>query len=1102
MDLATALTRAARGLSVFLAITTLGLAAATGASAQGVTTGAIRGRVNDQAGQPIAGVAIQAVNRQSGTRFQAATNARGIFYIANVIVGPYEVDVLAIGYRRLRDTVNVTLGSTADMVFRMEAVAVQLAEITVTGEEDRFLLSRGRTGAATLVTEQLIRNLPSFQRNFTDFAATNPLVHGRAGSAGISIAGQNDRFNNLQIDGGSNNDLFGLNSTRGSPGGRNDSRPISVEAVREYQVLIAPFDVRQGGFTGGLVNAVTRSGTNEFHGSVFGYAQDDALQGKDSIGGRAGEFDRSFYGFTFGGPIVRDRFHFFVAAEWRRDNSPFGGLVIGPDTTGGADSVGVGIRQATAARVRQYAIDSLGFDPGGFGRPTIPNPDRSLFFKLSGQLGMRSQVELAYNTVASNLDVLVHDATGANSTRLREGYQYDQSGYDNSSKNQSIRGRLNTQLSTSLTNEVIVSFQRVEDIRQIANRAPVIIVGADRRAATPGALPTTFLALGGERFSHANTLDQDILEISNNVTWSTGPHVFTFGGRVESFNFRNVFFPASLGAWFFPDTSAFFGSATGGVPAPTRYELALPGVFADSVNGRSDGPIADFKFSQFGLYAQDQWRAARGLTLTLGMRLDFTALPQPAYNPLVDTVTLTAGPRLGEAFGVRTDTRATDRVLFSPRLGFNYDVHADRNLMIRGGIGLFAGRTPYVWASNAYTNTGLEQVQLTCDAGLTGPVTTDSVPTFTADPSAQPTACRGPGGALALPTPAIVYFDQDFRLPQTLRLSLGVDRRLPWGMVGSVEGLFTRSIQQFYLEDVNLIEGGTSLGEGNRRLYGTLSTTSSASTPRRGTARARDVLLHSNSNEDYSYSLTFMLNKRFSDHVEFLAGYTFSHSFDLISLTSDISNSLLNFATLDGTMSNRRLTKSLFDIPHSVRLSGTATLPYGVRVSMFYTGRSGRPFAYRYGSDVNGDGFNGNDLIYVPMNATDISLATPSQYPLLDAFINAEPCLRNSRGRILERGACRNPWQGFLDARLAKTFQTIRGQSIELTANIFNVPALLGVGGTIRETTGFENVAIMNRTGYSNALGRGIYSLSLIERNRASISLSRWKLEFGGRYTF
>jgi len=1067
------------------------LSLTTEARAQGVTTGAVRGRVMDTQGQPVPGATLVVTSLESGARYSTAATSSGSFFVANVVVGIYAIEARAIGFRPVRRTdLVVTLGQASDVELRLEAAAVELEGINVAGAGEDPELNPSRTGVTAFISENLVENLPSLNRNFGDFTRTSALVNGR------SIAGQADRYNALQIDGGSNGDLFGLNASGGAPGGRNSSRPVSVEAVKEFQVLIAPYDVRQGGFTGGLINAVTRSGTNQFHGSVFGFYQDDALQGDDTLGVPAPDLNRSYYGFSVGGPIIRDKLQFFASAEWRSEEEIFNQVISGQvryispgDTASPSDPNGfsstAGLSATTAERLRQYAITTLGFDPGSWDRPMIPNPDRNLFFKLSSQLGTRHQAELSYNNVTSSLNVVTHDPFGANPTRLREGYQFEQAGYYNANESHSIRARLNSQLSNRTTNEIIASLYSLEDIREMPNRMSLLIIGADSAGA--------HFAMGGERFSQANTLAQDVFELQENLTHTMGNHVLTLGGRIEQFKFNNVFFAASLGAWYFPDTTRFFANN------PSRYERALTGFYADSVNGRTDGPIADFTFRQYGAYLQDQFTATRGLTLTFGVRVDFTSLPAPAYNIRVDTTNVTVGPRIGEDFGVRTDVRPTDAMLFSPRFGFNYDVRGDRSLFLRGGFGIFSGRTPYVWASNAYTNTGLEQVQLTCQALNNGLPNDTIVPAFTFDPNAQHTACRTTS-ALTLPRAGIVYFDQNFKLPQIMRFSLGADVALPWEVTGTVDLMYGKSLNQFLLEDVNIIQGGTSVGEGGRVLYGTIGT-GNFTTRRELNSVANDVLRQYNSNQDYQYSIKFGLVKRF-ENLEFQAEYAYARSYDLLSPTSDISNSLLNFATLDGTMHNRNLTPSFFDTPHAVRLSGTAALPAGFRVSMFYTGNSGRPYAYRYNTDVNGDNFSGNDLFYVPLNSGDISLANPAQYAQLDAFIQGEKCLRDARGTIMRRNSCRNPWQSFLDARLGKTFPTFRTQSVELTANIYNVLSLMGIGGIQRITSSNENIPLLNRTGYVPAMGRGIYTLLLPPRNVVQYPASRWKLEFGARYSF
>ena len=1056
----------------------LAFAAAAPLWAQGVTSAAVRGRVMDESGLPVVGASIVATNTANGQRFRTATTEGGRFFLANVLVGNYTVEARAIGYRPVRQGLTVSLGQVADVGLTMAAATVELTAIEVTAAPDNSLASPNRTGTTATVDRTLVANLPSINRNFADFAATNPLVNSTGGGTGVSVAGTSDRFNNLQIDGGTSGDLFGLASSNGSPGGANNSRPLSIEAVQEYQVLIAPFDVRQGGFTGGLINGVTRSGTNQFHGSAFYYVQNQDLVGQDTLGRlNASDFSLGYRGFSLGGPIIRDRLHFFVSTEWRHQTAPFSGLSIGSDTTGGRDSVGIGIRSATAARVRAIAQDSFGFDPGTAAGPTIPTPDANIFAKLSGQLGSRSQVELSYTRTRSSRLQISHTQGSASATNIRDGYQLGSSGYHVNSATNTVRGRLNIPFGNRFTNEAIVSYNFFQDNRLPDTRAPMILVGGDRAG--------VYLGIGGERFSHDNLLEQNILEIADNVTAGFGRHVFTVGGRMSRFTFLNRFWNQRLGGWLFRDTTAFANAA------PTRYEINLPGSAASAV-GRADGPIADFTFTEYSLYAQDQYQATGRLSLSLGVRVDFEALPSPTYNPLVDTATVGIGAS-AHPFGVRTDNAITSAELISPRFGFNYDVRGDASTVLRGGLGLFAGRTPYVWASNAYTNTGLEQVQLVCSG--------TNVPTFTADPDNQPTACAT-AGTLTLPKPSVVYFDKSFKLPQTMRASLGLDRRLPWDMTGSFDALYTKSINQFILTDENIAPNGrTAFGEAGRVLYGIPS--GSSFTLNRRTSVANQVLRQYNSNKDYSYSLTFQLAKRFRNGDEISTGYTYGRSYDLMSYSSDISSSLLNFATLDGTLANRNLTPSWFDIPHSIRVSGTIGLPYDVRFSLFYTGHSGRPYGWTYSSDVNGDGAAGNDMVYVPIDSADMTLATPSQWSTLNAFIRGQSCLNEARGTVMRRDACRNPWVNFLDARVAKRFGTLRGQAIELTANIFNLPALLGVGGWIFSVTGFENITMLRRTGYDATHDRGVYSLGLPAPVKfLNAGASRWKLELGARYTW
>jgi carboxypeptidase family protein/TonB-dependent receptor-like protein len=1032
------------------------------ATAQGVTSAAVAGRVTDEAGAPAAAL-ITLTNGSTGQRYERRSTDDGRYNFENVTVGgPYTVRTRALGFEAAQSApFQLSLGQRLELNLSLKRAAVEVSAVTITAESDP-LASRSRTGAQTSVSDSAIHRLPSLSRSFTDFIQTVPQVtsFGGPGSGnGPIVGGQNNRFNNIQIDGGVNNDVFGLASS-GTPGGQANAHPISIEAVREYQVLLAPYDVRQGSFTGGLVNAVTKSGTNEWHGSAFSYYQNQSLVGNDTSGAGSTNFTQGQYGLSLGGPIVRDRVHFFGATDIESRNAPFSGQQIGPNPTGGLDSVGVGITQRTADSVQAILKRAYGFDPGSWLSPTLGNPDHNYFGKIDAQLAPNSQLELSHNWVDASQDNLIHNST---QTGFRDGYQLSNSGYLFGTVTHTTRAKLTQQISSVYSNELLLGYQTIRDKRHLPNQVPLILVGGDRTG--------TNVAAGADRFSQANSLDQDIYEVTDNLTIPVGAHLVTIGTHNEFFHFHNVFFPASIGVWSF----ANFDSLRSG--APFRFERAIPGPL------RPDGPTADFHVRQYGGYIQDEWSPRAGLTITTGVRVDVPTNDTPVTNPVLDTSVLK----------VNTGAFPTGNALWSPRVGFNYDVRGDGSTLVRGGLGIFSGRPPYVWISNAFGNTGLEQSTIICTGA--------NVPAFTVNPNAQPTSC-GPTGPPAAAT--INYFDKNFKFPQDWKAAFGVDHRLPWQMVGTFDFLYTRTLNQFYLTDVNL-QGviASAGGEGGRPVYGTFNALTGAATPARLTSSFRQVILHENKSGDHSFSLTGQLQKRFSDNFEFDVGYTYSHTKDLFSLTSSIASSNLNFAALDGTLANRNLRTSAFDVPHKITASGTVTLPYRVNFSMIYIGQSGFPYGYTVLGDANGDGISGNDMVYVPRDSFDITMKNPADYTTLNGYINGEDCLRNNRGRLLPRNSCRNPWTNFLNARLGKVFPTVNGQSIEVTADFFNVLNMInGDWGLIRQTAPFEEQAMLRLSGYDATNGRGIYNLFLPPRNQVQTNSSRWRIQLGAKYAF
>jgi outer membrane receptor protein involved in Fe transport len=810
-----------------------------GARAQGVTSAAVAGRIMDDAGAPVVGAEVTVANPSTGARAARRSGEDGRFFFENLTPGgPYTVAVHALGFGPEKvDNVTLALNQRATLDFHLKRAAVELAAVTVETEANP-LISTAKTGPSTLLSAKALSRLPNLTRNFTDLVLTSPLA-GTAQSS-TSISGQNNRFNNIQIDGGVNNDVFGLAGS-GTPGGQANAHPISIEAIREYQIQVAPFDVRQGSFTGGLVNAVTKSGTNEFHGSLFNYYLNQELVGKDTAGNQVSHFFTEQYGFSVSGPIVRDKIQFFATGDWQHRGLPFSSLFqIRPDTTGGQDSVGVGIRASRADSVINILKSQYGIDPGGFNAPTLGNPDKNLFAKVTVHLGTNSDLELSHNYVNATAGNLTRSPIFG--TQFRDGYQLSNSGWGQHNTTNTTRAVWKALLFDKFSNELLVGRNAIRDKRDLPNVVPLLLVNGNRPGDTSTVRPVTVLAAGADKFSQNNFLDQDIYEITDNVTWGSGRHVVTVGTHNEFYKFSNGFFPGSFGVW------AFTSPAQLAAGRAYHYEIALP---ADTIL-RPQGAIANFNVQQIGGYLQDVWSATPKLRVTLGLRLDVPFMDHPVRNPAFDTI---------PGLPVNTSNSPSGNALWSPRVGFNYDVNADASTIVRGGIGVFSGRPPYVWVSNAFVNTGLEQFTLSCDGALV-----PQPSSFTLDVTKQPKLCQGQTTANTNAVRTVNYFDPSFKFPQDLKIALGADKKLPWEVVGTFDFLYTKALEQFYLSDVNL-KGvqGASGGEAGRPLYGAINTTTGRATAARIAPGFSQVIQHTNQNKDWSFFATGQLQKAVSE---------------------------------------------------------------------------------------------------------------------------------------------------------------------------------------------------------------------------------------------
>jgi Carboxypeptidase regulatory-like domain len=1051
-----------------LASLCVGILAAGTLVAQGVTGAAVQGTVVDADSVPLREAVVDVTNASTGERWRTVSRSKGRYFLENLSVGgPYRIAVRTVGFQPGQvEGVFLSLGERFTANFSLAPAVVELAPITVSGTADPRI-NAARTGPSQVLVESTIERLPVAERDFSQLAILSPQVS-PGPEGGLSFAGQHDRLNALQIDGASNKDLWGGSAGGiGTPGG---FIAIMPEAVRELQILTAPFDVRYGNFAGGLVNAVTKSGANELHGSVFSYFQNQDLTGEDTTGTRANAFNRKELGVTLGGPIVHDRVAFFVNGGLTRQENPQLVPEISSDTAGGRDSVGTGIRYASAVRFQGILRNQYGVDPGTFTAAANELPFRNVFAKVTAQLGVNSRLEVSHNYLHSN------DQRGARQ-RSRGFYPLSSSFFGNPTTSNATRVNWSTTIGQRFGNELILG-RLAEDWHCAPNASyPAVQAAADNG----------LLYAGVQTQCLSNFDQQSILEVTDNFGVAAGSHFLTFGTHDELIDLRNFILNFALGWWNFDSLDSLEQGL------PSFYIRDLPGPL------RPEGPMADFRVNQLGLYVQDRWTPTSRATVTAGLRLDLPYLPRlPVQN-----LTL-----LGE-LGINTAVTPSGNPLWSPRLGASYDLSGAGSTFLRGGIGLFAGPPPYFWFQQAYVNTGLEQVRLICfDA---------DVPAFTLDPANQPTAC----GSGAQPVPTIAYFDPSFRFPQNLKVDLGMDHRLPWGLVGTVDLLYTRSVHQFEERDVNLLgPSGVSAGEGGRVLYGTIDPTSGAVTPNRRSANFGPVIQITNGRGDRGHSLTGQLQKRLANGTEVSVAYTYTDAKDRMSPAGDFAFTNLGSTPVDGTLENRNLRTSFWDTPHKVTVVGTFDLPLQVRLSLIYTGSSGHPYTYVVRGDANADGvgdsndYRLNDAIYVPRDANDITLATPADFGTLEQYIVAESCVNRQRGRILERNSCRDPWVNFTSARLAKVFPLFQGHSLQLSADIFNVLNLLSSGwGLVRQTVdefgarvpGHE-IDVLELVGYDTGNSRGIYRVlpNVLARSQNQINpeLSRWRLQLSARYAF
>ena len=1068
---------------------------------QGVTTSSIFGQITDgTTDDPLIGATVQAVHTPSGTTYGNVTDADGFFRLPGLRVGgPYTITVTYVGYEPfIEEGTFLQLGQALNFSRALGESSVSLGEVTVIANRSS-VFDGGRTGQETTISEEQIEALPTVNRNISDYARLNPLAKVTEGDGfAISIAGQNNRFNSIYIDGAVNNDAFGLSGS-GTNGGQTGVSPISIDAVEQFTVAVAPFDVRQSGFAGGSISAVTRSGTNDFEGSAYyflrnenttrkkGYVNNDRYSFNDIA-----PFSAKTYGARLGGPIVQDKVFFFVNAELQRDETPqpfnFSNY-LGNSTASDIEGL------------RNFVQTTYNYDLGSFDNNTAYLNSDKILAKLDFNLSPIHKLSVRHSYVsAENLEAR---GSGSRSLNFINGSEFF------ISKTNSSAVELNSIFNNNTSNNLTIGLTIVRDDRDpFGADFPSVRINDGDNGST--------IEFGAERFSTANLLDQDVLTIKNDFNIYKGRHNILLGVNLEFFKAGNLFVRENFGSYQYfgiGDTTGI-QQLTLGLPA-SQFDRSFSQV--DNVTGDNSAAIATLRQTLIGFYVQDEWQVSDLLRLTGGLRADISSYPNDVpVNEQFNNETIPLLKAAGyDLQGARTGQGIKSSILFSPRLGFNYDVLGDRTLQLRGGIGIFTSRAPLVWVGGAYNNYGFN----------IGGVRLQDQVVFNPDVNTQQ-----PGEVnLANPAPSgqIDLFAENFKLPQTTKINLAVDYKLPGDINLTLEGLYTKFNNYVRYQSLNLNPANQArlTGSPDDRVYYTSS-------------RALDntytgIYLGTNTDKGYSWNFSAVLQKPFTNGFIGTLGYSYGDSYSLFDGTSSQNSSQWRgYYNPEGRNNDGPVQRSAFAAGHRVFSSASYALETKytkTTFALFMNGDQAQPYTYVVGARnrdlVNDFGFDFNEVAYIPANANEINLVengdgvSPSaQYRALNEFIEGDNYLRENRGGYAERNGAWGPFKVIFDARILQDFKIEmangKTNTLQVSLDIFNLNNLLNKNWGKLNNLGFGSYSLVNLEGIDengvpsytvpNEILEGAAPATIFNDNLDDTGLrsSRYTMQAGIRYIF
>lgn len=1045
-----------------------------------VTTSSLNGHVADEAGEPLIGAAVVAVHTPSGTQYAAVVNEEGRFVINGMRSGgPYKIEVSYIGMSTIEYTdVVLKLGEPYELNVVMTA-SNELDAVVVVSESS---FNASKTGAGASFSLRTVETTPSIDRSVYDVVKYTPQATLNK-NGGISFAGSNNRYNSFQVDGAVANDSFGLSSS-GTNGGQTGANPIALDAIEEIQVVVAPFDVRQSGFTGGAINAITKSGTNTVKGSFYSY-----FNNQDFIGTTAGpledgesreKYDTQLaqtYGFTVGAPIIKDKLFIFASAEYYKtthpnvyspDNGSYDGIllneeVILPDGT----SLGRYFNSAMAAAMINHYEKNYGISNTGesFSQHQVTDQSINAMARIDWNISDAHKFMFRYQFMDAFADQYDSGAYE---------YTFNNSSYRQSNRTNTLVAELNSRISDEVSNEFRATAVFVRDKRSVAYGGANIYI---QDALT--------VNLGTDYSSGANAMNSDTYTITDNVSIFKGNHNITVGTYNEIFRFYNVFLQGAYGSYGFNTVNDYFNTDIN----QYGYRYADP----DLTGGDTRWGATTWA-AQFGLYAQDEWKPNSNFTFTYGLRVDMPVLlNKPTANPEFNASEIAVNNNQ------YVGTTPKPNVLFSPRVGFRWYMDKAKKSLLRGGAGLFTGRVPFVWLSNAYNNTGMEAKSVTVNQP-------DSDFPLTSNPYQDiiESGVASAGGRATINT-----LSEDFKYPQVFRVNLGYEQEFGQGWKFTFDALYSKTFNNVFFENLALSKTGTvyavspsAANESNVAPYYSVD----------GTYQA--VVALKNTNKGYTYSLSGKIEKSFDFGLDIMASYTFGHAYSVNDGTSSValSNWQYNYSV---DTNSPELSHSLFDRPHKVMAAISYTTPMyanGLQtsISLTYNGGSGQRFSYTMDEDAdfNGDGRTGNSLLYIPTQAEigQMSWANPGDAAAFEQYIRNDKYLSSHRGQWAQRYGGIGKFEHHFDLHIAQDFYYDKkhGRKLQFVVDFLNISNLFNREWGLYYNAAW-NLQILNVTKLTeDAQGNMTPTYSFQSPQSLSLSdfYSRWRCQLGFRLTF